>query len=976
MSTAPTQTQTFGALLRTYRVAAGMTQEELAAHAQLSPRAIAALERGERLRPRDVTLRLLAEALRLTDAESAALTRAARTPKQAQSAPWPQTLPLIGRQRELAQLDRFLAGTMRHVLVIEGEPGIGKTHLLREMAAQAERRGWHVIAGSCHPSGSQEPYAPLPEALAADLRRRSAAQRRAAVRDCRWLVHVLPELTDLAGIQPPTWSLPPEQERRLMFSSVAHYLANITGAAGTLLVLDDVQWAGADALALIDSLVSAEPEVPLRLAIALRNTDAPQAEALPGLLAQSARAGMLTHLALGPLAPADAEALLDAALDGAGDATLRDNALRRAEGVPLFLLSFARAIRDGALSESGVAAVQWDIAAMIRQRLAALPPGTQEVAQIAAIAGTPVSRELLYGATAANGADGEGRVADLDALEGAGLLAPEGASAYRFTHELVRKVIAGDLSSARREALHGRIARALEMSGRSPSPRLLAYHFSHSRDRARAIPYFERAGDQAAARHAYTEAAEQYSACLGLLDDPGQRRVAATVREKLAEAQLAQAHYAEALTALGDAAEAHLALGDRDGHARVAARIGWAHALRGTPDEGTAIIQRILATPNADALPPRTLAVVYVADAQLHYTAGRHAEQVEAATRAAELARQADDPALLAQAEMRRGNALLMLGRLDEGARVMAEAIPLAEAAGDLWSLAHALNNIGVVYESRGQFSRTRDYTEQALAVARTLGDPTVVAFMQYREGMNAFYMGVWERAWTSFEAAAERVRGIGPSWVSAYPPLGLGTLQLARGQIEPAARHLETALDAARRRGDQQALLHAHSALAEWELLDGRAEAAYARLAPLLDRFDRHGDVAILLPLLAWARAALGERTAAYELLSRGARVAEAESNAFDRVDLLRVEGWLAAKDGQRGRAERAFQRARDLCRAMPYPYGEAKVLYMAGLASLYLRMPDRASDHQRAAGEICARLGERLYAEHAARALGAVDR
>src|SRR5262249_26882770 len=143
-------------------------------------------------------------------------------------------------------LDHFLVGAARGVLVIEGEPGIGKTHLLHALAEQAELRGWQVVSGSCHVAGGQEPYAPLPEALAADLRRRTPAQRRAGVRDCNWLARMLPELRDLAAVKPPDWSLPSEQERRLMFAAVGRYLANVAGPAGTVLVLDDAQWAGAD----------------------------------------------------------------------------------------------------------------------------------------------------------------------------------------------------------------------------------------------------------------------------------------------------------------------------------------------------------------------------------------------------------------------------------------------------------------------------------------------------------------------------------------------------------------------------------------------------------------------------------------------------------------------------------------------------------------------------------------------------------
>src|SRR5207245_7927422 len=80
---------------------------------------------------------------------------------------------------------------------------------------------------------------------------------RADLRGCAWLVRLLPELAE-GPIEPlPGWTLAPEHERRLMFKAVQRFLANVAGPAGTLLVLDDLQWAGADALDLLATLVRA-----------------------------------------------------------------------------------------------------------------------------------------------------------------------------------------------------------------------------------------------------------------------------------------------------------------------------------------------------------------------------------------------------------------------------------------------------------------------------------------------------------------------------------------------------------------------------------------------------------------------------------------------------------------------------------------------------------------------------------------------
>jgi hypothetical protein len=82
---------------------------------------------------------------------------------------------------------------------------------------------------------------PTPGALETYVRNQPPARLRSSLQGCIWLVRLLPELADIAGVPMPTWTLPPEQERDLLFSAVERFLANVASPAGTLLVLDDLQ---------------------------------------------------------------------------------------------------------------------------------------------------------------------------------------------------------------------------------------------------------------------------------------------------------------------------------------------------------------------------------------------------------------------------------------------------------------------------------------------------------------------------------------------------------------------------------------------------------------------------------------------------------------------------------------------------------------------------------------------------------------
>ena len=165
----------FGAVLKRYRRAAGLTQEALAARAGLSVQGISALERGVNRTPRKDTVHLLAAALALTERDRAALL-ASGASWSAVTAPVSERAsappPLVGRVREVALVERHLTLTGGPpLLVLAGEPGIGKTRLLQEATRRAGHGGWRVLAGGCQRRGGQEPYAPLLGALQRYLRR-------------------------------------------------------------------------------------------------------------------------------------------------------------------------------------------------------------------------------------------------------------------------------------------------------------------------------------------------------------------------------------------------------------------------------------------------------------------------------------------------------------------------------------------------------------------------------------------------------------------------------------------------------------------------------------------------------------------------------------------------------------------------------------------------------------------------------------
>ncbi|HEV2235038.1 MAG TPA: AAA family ATPase, partial [Ktedonobacterales bacterium] len=969
-----TQPAHFGDVLKHLRTAAGLTQEALAERAGISARGISALERGINTAPRRDTLARLIAALSLAAPDRVALEVAAHSglPQPVPDAAATAFVPLIGRTRELAAMEALLAGGAPPVLLLTGEPGIGKTRLLRAAAELARRRGFAVLEGGCR-RGGQDAFAPVAEALAACIETRSPARLAVELEGCDWLARLLPELADSRVLVPPPPLDAPAHERRLMFRAVERYLGNIAGASGTLVALDDLQWAGADGLDLLLALARGAPERRLRIVAAIRAAELPERGPLADALGDLAHARLAQAVELGPLGHGEAEALLGSVLpaDAARDVALVERVARRAGGVPFFLVSYAEALRTAESAVAPAALVPWDVAQSVRQRIAHLASPARDLLALLAVASGPLPLGVLYALGAALGVDRAPVLGALHSACAARLLAPAGNAAYRFTHEIIRDAVEADLSAPRRAQLHLTLAQALEQSDAEQQAEALAYHYAQAGDDSRAIAHLRRAAERASARRAHAAALQYYRDLVSKLDALGRGAESAQACDQLGTELMTLAHYDEALQVLDRALATHRAAGDADRVMRTVARIGEVHALRGTPEEGLARVRPALAAANAE-VSDTTLAAAKLAHAWLLNITGHYAEALAVAEEAAHLARSSGDASLRVRADSRRSQLLLMLGQLEEGAGILEEVIALAESIGDLRSLRLALNSLGWVHEAWGDFARDAEYTERALRVAEELGDPTVIAFMTANHGSPAFNLGNWQAAREDFAAGYAMMQSLGKTWASAWPPLLLGQLDLAQGHWEAGASHLADAVALAEATRDRQALRWAHASLAEWDLLRRQPRTAYERLLPLVDQPDqREADVCQLLPLLAWAAVDLGDEAAAAAALADATARATAARMRPTLINVERVSARLAVLRGHTDQAAPPLERALASARELRCPYAEAKVLYDWG--SLGARLGDTEHARQRLAASLAllGRLGERLYAEQAEGAL-----
>ncbi len=971
----------FGALLKRERLARRLTQEALAERAGLSARAISDLERGVNRTPRKETLRLLADALELSPDGRSRLEAALRWPavpslSTPTPARWassdPRHIPLAGRARELARLEQHLGGEGPPLLLLAGEPGIGKSRLLEEGTRLASAHGWTVLAGSCHRQSGQEPYTPLLSALAGYLHQQPLVQGRTALEGCAWLVRLLPELAERGLVPNAPWKLPPEQERRLMFAAVERFLTNLAGPAGTLLVLDDLQWAGTDALELLAALVRSAVQAPVRILGSFRSTEVRAEDPLGVLVADLASAELVAQIDLLPLAPEEAAGLLHLLFDiSAGDVALAEQVLNRTGGVPFFLVSCAQAVRQNRMAGAAIQDVPWTVAQSIRQRVAALPVATRELLGAAAVMGRYVPGVLLH--ALALQPEREALVA-LEASCQARLLL-ETEDGFQFPHDLIREVILADVSAARRRLLHRLVAEALEQRPGAPPLEYLAYHWVAAGDREKAAVALEQAGDHAQAIYAFAEAEGAYRGCLAQLESLGSLQKLARLYEKLGNALTIQDRYEEAIAVFEQAVEGYRIQQDQEGQWRVLAQIGLVHGHRGTSKEGLAELEPVVETMEL-GLVSSGLAALYAALAFLAMSSSDHAKQLAFAEQAVQLAQALKDEEILIQATYWMSVAFLALGRPQESLPPLLETIRMAEQVGDLWNLSKALNSLSGRHLLRGEFEQSQAYVERACAAAEPLGWSALMAYLWFCRGEVAWYRGEWTKAKEHYEHALALGRESGGIWGVGFPGFGRGHLALIQGQAEVAVQHFAEATALAERGHNLSLLRLIQLALAEAELIAGQPEAALARLRPLLDQSDQEElDVTELLPVLAWARLDAGESDEAVALLSTCLRRAREQEARIVVPNALRVQARRERQLEYWDEAERMLDEALALCRSMPYPYAEAKTLYEYGLLHLQQGQSSQARERFEAALAICDHLGEWLYAQQLEAALAALE-
>lgn len=710
-------------------------------------------------------------------------------------------LPLVGRARELAVLDRLVAATRDGrggVVELSGEVGVGKSRLVAEVAAR--NPDLPVLAVTGDPYARTTPYhvartllrhlldIPLDADAAEAGRRLTTAVSSILPALHPWMALVAVPVGAKVPSSPEVEATDARFRQLRMRTAVADLVGALAPAG--LVVVEAVEHVDDASTELLGHVLAQLDHRPW-CAVLTRRADVPRPPwcEVAGLvelpvepLPRTSASILLTHL--GERSPVPVH-LTDAVLD-------------RAAGNPLFLLELART--TAAAGTTTVDQLPRSVESIIASSLDALEPADRQALRHLSVLGPRAPAELVDLALGDLGV----RAADRDRWDRLEGFVVATADELRFRGELARHVAYEGLTYRRRRDLHSRVADVLlqredeETSAREDRSdlALVSWHLERAGRWAEAFPLAVAAGDAARASYANAEAADAYRRALVAathLDDvPAHELV--SVAERCGDTCELAALYAQAAEAYGTARRTAVDPVDR---LRLLRKQGVVEERVGRYTAALRWYGRALRTAEdlAGDEVARCVAALHNAYAGVRYRQGRLREAVQRARLAAGIA--ADDLGELAHAYYLLESALTDLGREQEAARFREDALRMLEQAGDLVGQANVLNNLGANAYFAGDLEKARALYERSRTARLTAGDVVGAATADNNIAEVLIELGHHDEAETLLLDARRVWRGARYPVGVALATCNLGVVEARRGAVEEGRALILEALSA-----------------------------------------------------------------------------------------------------------------------------------------------------------------------------------
>src|SRR5574341_1280489 len=740
--------------------------------------------------------------------------------------------PLIGRDQALQAVlkccDTAIAGRGQ-ILAIIGDSGRGKSRLARELKhivmgreetpslrwleAQAlsfsEGVSYWLAAQFLREALGVRPDASPGDALFALWGRGEELLGRETARETIPFLAYLLDLP-LEG-EWATWvtELDPKARQKQPFWAMREFFTALAEQQPTVILLDDLHWADEASLLLLEDLLAVTDHAPLLLCLIFREMRDKGAWRLRDK-ADSGYAHRYTQVELEPLTDEQSHLLLGKLLPGAelSEAT-RQRILEKAAGNPFYLEEVVRSLMESgavvpenghwrATDKIADIAVPDNLHGAIVSRIDRLTEDARQALQIAAVIGRRF-RLAIFTRLVGAGSDMESWLAD---LERGGLVRPGEQTAdpvYDFPDALVQEVAYDSLLVQRRQEFHRLVGETLESifaDQLAQHCEVLAYHFSRSDDRDKAIQYLDMAGQQARRQFANETALRLCTALLDMLGEDEAtwtRRFDTLDRRQQIYALLGRQPEREAdVRAMQELTERHDDV-DRRGNAINA--LADLYQWTGRYEEALKIAEEALQIEQktgdragqASAL--HTLGVV-------HYYRGDYKHAEPALVHATKLRRDGGDPAGESWSELYLTMIHLVSGNYGAADQHNEDALKAAASRQDWMLMGIHLNNGARIALRLGEYEAALERFTQSLEMRGRVGDRTGQGFTLHGMGLVHTYLGRYDDAEKSFRASMDIRQSINDERGVSHCHAGLGLVALGRGDLAWAEQHFQKARD------------------------------------------------------------------------------------------------------------------------------------------------------------------------------------
>lgn len=903
--------------------------------------------------------------------------QASTSPSRLASLPTTESTPFVGRSNEyglLVGLITRLATGAGHTVLIQGEPGIGKSRLLREVARYAQTQGLPTLSTKCYEIERAIPYQPVIDLVSRMLQRVSAASLgNMPPVSLAELSALVPEIGERFPDLPKLSSDFPEARQARLSRAVCQVLDASTGDCPSVVMVDDIQWADEASSQVFHYLARHASERAILVAYAFRDEDVDNDERLARLVESLCHDTYARRVPLTRLAAADTERLVAALADSTlGAPGLAERLHRETDGNPFFLMSILQSLSEGetpleACTSATPAVLPGALLAAVRARVSHVPKEIRSVLETAAVLGRHFDFETLLHVKH----ESEEQLLDaVEALVKRRLLReePEGG-VYDFSHDKVREVVYRDISGTRRRLLHRSVAEALERRGETETlerDAQLAEHYERAHVWPKAARYLVLAGERSQTLFAMRDALHWLDRAIALseshpesLDETqrlaiyerrgaaraqaGQERGAVADIRRVVDAaranggreetcdalvQLGMAYrradaFEEATACLTEALVESRALNDEHRAADTLYHLGTVAWSTGLNDQAIAFHQQAVDMCERNGFADLAAVQAYHGRGEAHFSNAEPAAAIKCYTRSLALAHGIGDKSYESENLMMIGHACTGTKGLGDYPRAMVNfeaALDIARAADLQWHLGPTLLGFDHVRACTGRYGEAWSGMRQTLSRLESLGQVRYQLIAHDFIGHLLLDLGLNELAVEQLERGLALGRSTGiVFWRAAFDAhIAVARSRLGHKDVAPS---LQAALEQARRTSERYLMVRCLDGLAEVALAAGHANRCRSYADELLAVAEPSGMRELQGVARRWRGEALFAEKAyaeAHAELSHAAALAEDIGRVRLQMDAEVALACLSGAQGQNKDAQRHRARAHAITQAI----------------------------------------------------------